>query len=173
MAKQYALDGYTVNELIQRVLKGLDYDREQFMYYHLYRNHFNVKEEVTQLQSIGGGKYRDNFGHIWEEQSTLKNYFHMPTPNWIGSSLTFGLIKPYSRKFLRDDNDTGVGGEYEMIIRHDGKRIDALTHQGWQETYNFGRTRYFGPHKKLDVDPHNENPNYMIRVNTGSVKVVE
>ena len=173
MSSLYPLQPLVVREIIENRLAGRPYNQEQFMYYHLHRNHFNVKGEVTQLTKTAGGNFLDNLGHTWEEVSTLKNYFHMPTANWVASTTTFGLVKPYSRKFLRDDNVTGVMGEFEMIIRHDGKRIDALTHETYQETYNFGRTRNTSQHIDLDVNPHRENPNYEIRINTGRVSISE
>jgi hypothetical protein len=166
---EYPLDAATVKKVIDAVLAGQPYDKEQFMYYHLNRNHFNVKAEVTSLTALGAGKYRDNLGHVWEEQSTFKNYFHMGMGNWLGSMV--GVSNPESKKFLRDDDTTGLGGEFEMIIRtSDGKRIDALTNAAYQETYNFGRTRNTGAHKTLDVDPHNQDAGYTINVNTGTVK---
>jgi hypothetical protein len=78
-----------------------------------------------------------------------------------------GVSTPYSRKFLRDDNVSGIGGEFEMIIRHDGKRVDALTQETYQETYNFGRTRNFMAHKTLDVDTHNANARYTFKQDMG------
>jgi len=169
--KEYSLSPDSVKTVIHAVINGLSYDHEQFMYYHLKRNLFNVKSEVTSLKAIGNSKFRDNLGHVWEEQSTLKNYFHMPFGNYVGSNL--GISKPYSRKFLRDDTVSGLDGEFEMIIRHDGKRIDGGTNAEYQETYNFGRTRNFSQHKALDVDPHGENPNYTLKQDMGSVKIEE
>ena len=167
----YTLDPGEVKKVIDNKLSGKPFDKEQFMYYHLHRNHFNVKSEVKSLKHIEGSKFRDNFGFIWEEQSMIKNFFHMPKGNWAGSVM--GLSKPYSRKFLRDDTVSGIGGEFEMIIRFDGKRIDALTHGDYQETYNFGKTRNTSEHYALDVEPHRENPNYTFNKNTGSVMIIE
>ncbi|MCU0449060.1 MAG: hypothetical protein MUC97_04330 [Bernardetiaceae bacterium] len=165
---EYSLEVAEVKKVIDAVRDGKPYDKEQFMFYHRNRNHFNVGAEVTSLTALGGGKYRDNLGQVWEEQSTFKNFFHMGKANWLGSIV--GLSSPESKKFLRDDNTSGLGGEFEMIVRmSDGKRIDALTNASYQETYNFGRTRQTGAHKTLDVDPHNQDPNYTVKVNTGTV----
>ncbi len=163
----YSLDPNEVKKVIDKKIKNKPYNRDQFMYYHLNRNHFNVGNEVTRLTQIADKRYKDNLGFEWLEVSVLKNFFHMPKGNWAGSLL--GVAEPYSRKFLRDDNISGLGGEFEMIIRKDGKRIDALTHEGYQETYNFGKTRNASIHKLLDVDPHMENNQYTIKKNTGSV----
>ena len=167
----FALMPHIVKQLIDNKIKGRPVNHQQFLYYHLNRNQFNVGSEVTSLHRISDGIYLDNLGNEWRKESTLKNFFHMPKPNWAGSML--GISTPYSRKFLRDDNVSGLGGEFEMIIRYDGKRIDALTHEGYQETYNFGRTRNSSIHKLLDLDPHLENPNYTYKVNTGWVKIHE
>jgi len=147
------------------------YDHKQFMFYHLNRYKFNVGADIYTLTAIGSEKYRDNKGYVWTEVHTVKNYFHMPKGNYVGS-LT-GISKPYSRKFLRDDTVSGLGGEFEMIIRHDGKRVDSLTHEAFQETYNFGRTRNFKKHKLFDVDPHKENSKYVSGPSTGSVRIIE
>ena len=146
------------------------YDHKQFMYYHLNRYKFNVKGDIYTLTAIGNNQYRDNTGLIWQEVHTIKNVYHMPKLNYVTS--VAGITKPYSRKFLRDDTGT-IGGEFEMIIKHDGRRIDALTHEKYQETYNFGRTRNTIEHIKLDVDPHKENPNYVVGPTTGRVKIIE
>ncbi|GAB3996090.1 hypothetical protein GCM10028807_37960 [Spirosoma daeguense] len=167
----YSLDAREVKKVIDKVLAGKPYDEKQFMYYHLNRNYFNVQNEIKTLKKVDEGKYIDNLSHVWTEISTLKNYFHMPFGNWAGSTL--GITTAYSRKFVRDDYISGLEGEFEMIIRQDGKRIDALVNAKYQETYNFGRTRLFTPHKKLDVDPHNKNPNYTIRRDTGIVLITE
>lgn len=167
----YSLNPIEVKKVIDARLKGKPYDNKQFMYYHLMRNVFNVKNEVNTLRYVRERIYVDNLGHYWEEQSVFKNFFHMPKGNWAGSLI--GLSTPYSRKFLRDDNASGLDGEFEMIIRHDGKRIDALTQEDYQETYNFGRTRNASIHKLLDVDTHRENPNYLFKQNTGKVAIVE
>jgi predicted DNA-binding protein (MmcQ/YjbR family) len=164
----YPLDPATVKTVIDAVLEDQPFDKAQFEFYHLNRNFFNVKTEVTTLTSIGNMKYRDNLGNEWTEQPTWKNWFHMDKGNWLGSVL--GFSNAQSRKFLRDDNSP-LGGEFEMIIRtSDGKRIDAMTNPGYQETYNFGRTRLTGAHKKLDVDTHNANGAYVSQGNMGSVK---
>ena len=109
----YPFQPNIVRQIMLDRLAGRPYDFQQFMYYHLYRNRFNVKGEIHQLRAIGQNRYRDNLGHTWEEQATWKNYFHMPFGNYVGSNL--GLTTPYSRKFLRDDNETGVGGELSLI----------------------------------------------------------
>lgn len=168
----FSLRPADVKAVIDAKLKGDPYNAAQFLYYHLYRNHFNVKNEVNKLTRMSQSKYRDNLGHVWTEVSTFKNFFHMPFTNWVGSQA--GVSTAYSRKFLRDDNVSGLGGEFEMIIRtQDGKRVDALTHAKYQETYNFGRTRFGSVHKKLDVDTHNKNGGYTYRRNMGSVTIVE
>jgi hypothetical protein len=108
---------------------------------------------------------------MWEEVKSNKNFFHMPKLNWAGSIV--GITTPYSRKFLLDDIASGLNGEFEMIIRRDGKRIDALTHEDYQETYNYGRTRNGREHKLLDVDPHLENSAYTLRQDMGKVEITD
>lgn len=168
---KYSLDPREVKKVIDAKRKGLPHDRNQFLFYHLHRNYFNVKSEVTNLRHLTGNKFVDNLGHSWEEQSNFRNFFHMPKTNWVASMA--GVSTPYSRKFLRDDHVTGLDGEFEMIIRHDGKRIDALTHGDYQETYNFGRTRDTGAHKTLDVDTHRENSAYTFRQDMGKVLIIQ
>lgn len=168
---EYSLDPIEVKKVVDAVKNGEKYDKKQFMHYHLNRNVFNVKKEVTKLTYLIGKKFRDNKGNIWEEAPRWKNWFHTPKPTYLGSIL--GVMKPYSRKFLRLDKETGLGGEFEMIIRHDGKRIDALTHEGYQETYNFGPTSNSDLHILLDVDPHNENPDYTVKKDTGTVRIID
>lgn len=171
MAGTYSLDPVEVRKVIDLILAGKPYDKDQFRFYHFYRNHFNVKNEVTTLKRLKGRQYADNNGNVWERQITLKNFFHMPHQNYFGTML--GLAKPYSVKYLRDDNESGVGGEYEMVIRYDGKRIDALTCVKYQETYNFGRTRTVRAHKLLDMDPHDKDTVYMVRQDTGHVTFID
>ncbi len=118
------MDPKTVRAVLDAKLAGRPFDQKQFEHYHLNRNQFNVKDEVTTLTKLSNGLYRDDFGLVWQEVSSLKNFFHMPKINWATSAI--GATTPYSRKFLRDDNNSGLGGEFEMIIRQDGKRIDAL-----------------------------------------------
>lgn len=169
--KDYSLDPQEVRKVLDLILEGKQYDTDQFLFYHLNRNHFNVKGDITSLRKIKGRNYVDNLGNMWEKQFTLKNFFHMPTGNYFASIL--GLAKPYSSKFLRDDDVSGVGGEFEMVIRHDGKRIDTLTNPAYQETYNFGRTRMALTHKRLDMNPHNKDTVYGVRQDTGWVTVTE
>lgn len=166
-----SLDEVSVKQTIGMYLAKMPVQRE-FFYYHLYRNYFNVKNEVTRLEAIKNhaGYFIDNLGKVWHEEGISKNFFHMPKGNWLGSMV--GLTKPYSRKFLRDDTGM-IGGEFEMIIRYDGKRIDALTDVTYQETYNFGRTRYTSQHLQLDVLPHKIMSNYTFRQNTGMVTIIE
>jgi len=171
MSKIYSLNPIEVKRVLTQVAQKQKYDNEQFEFYHHFRNHFNVKNEVKQLKKVSGNKFIDNFGNFWEEVSTLKNYFHMPKGNWITSAI--GFETPYSRKFLRDDTISGLDGEFEMIIRQGGKRIDALTHEEYQETYNYGKTRDWLSHKKLDIDPHNLSSKYTFRMDMGYVKVLE
>ena len=121
----YSLNPSVVKQVIEARAVKKQYDHKQFMYYHIHRNQFNVKAEVKKITALGNGRFRDNIGYLWNEQPTWKNFFHMPITNYVGSQLH--LAKPYSRKFLRDDNVTGIGGEFEMIIRHDGKRVDSQT----------------------------------------------
>ncbi len=163
----YSLEPKEVKKVLDAVLNSKPYDKSQFMYYHLNRNYFNVKSEVRSLTQQDGKKYIDNFGRTWEVQSNLKNYYHMSSLDWLGGM--FG--KPYCRKFLLDDAVTGLHGEFEMIIRNDGKRIDALVSAEYQETYNFGRTRNTSEHIKLDVNPHRENSKYSFKQNMGTVVV--
>ncbi|MRI00643.1 hypothetical protein GH721_08910 [Kriegella sp. EG-1] len=82
-------------------------------------------------------------------------------------------MNPYSRKFVCPDYGI-LGGEFEMFIRQDGKRIDAFTNKKWQETYNFGRilTNVMN-HRLLDVKRHEKNANYKVRINAGNVKIIE
>jgi len=167
---RYSLDKYDVRKVIDAVLNDKKYDAKQFMYYHLHRNYFNVKNEVKSLTLVKDNVYKDNLGNTWEELGTLKNWFHMPKKNWFRSIL-FGST-PYSRKFLRPDKSP-LGGEFEMIIRHDGKRIDALAHEVYQETYNFASASQFWNHKKLDVETHSENPHYTFKKDMGRVKIIE
>lgn len=148
-----------------------DFTDEQFLFYHVNRNYFNVKSEIKTLTCKKNGEFIDNSGHIWKEVDITKNMFHMPKANYLKSVV--GLDKPYSRKFLRDDNISGIGGEFEMIIRYDGKRIDALTNPEYQETYNFGRTRNTLQHILLDIAPHKFNPNYKFRQDMGKVEIIE
>ncbi|MFD2563975.1 hypothetical protein [Aquimarina rubra] len=165
---EYSLDPLEVKKVIDAKVNGKEYDEEQFIYYHLNRNLFNVKKEVTTLTHFMANKFRDNRGYLWEEASRFKNWFHTPKSRYFGSLIG---MQPYSRKFLRPDNETGIGGEFEMIIRHDGKRIDALTHEGYQETYNFGPTSNMSLHKLLDVDPHGPHPDYTVKIDTGRVTI--
>ena len=176
-----------VKKVIDSIINGMPYDKEQFLYYHLYRNHFNVKNEVTTLTRKPGfieslfvfKKYIDNKEREWEEMPVIGNKYHMPDSNWKRALI--GIDIPYSRKFLLDDRETGIGGEFEMIIRYDGKRMDALLEPEYQETYNFGRSRNFLPlihdnparHKKLDIDPHNLNKDYTFKKDMGYVKIIE
>lgn len=171
MSVRQTLNPIEIKKLLDDVMQGRPFNEEQLMHYHLNRNHFNVGSEVTRLDGIGDKRYRDNLGNIWTAVIGLKNWYHMPGVNYVMSNL--GIRTPYSRKFLRDDNVSGLGGEFEMIIRHDGKRIDALTHESYQETYNFGRTQDWSRHKILDVNTHGRNPNYSIKVDTGRVIINE
>jgi len=167
---EYSLDPAEVKKIIDAKINEKEYNEEQFIYYHLNRNLFNVKKEVTTLTHLINNKFRDNKGNIWEEASRFKNWYHTPKSRYFGSIIG---MQPYSRKFLRPDNETGIGGEFEMIIRHDGKRIDALTHEGYQETYNFGRTSNASLHILLDVDPHGPNPDYTVKIDTGKVVIID
>ncbi|WP_405208388.1 hypothetical protein [Aquimarina sp. LLG6339-5] len=165
---EYSLDPLEVKKVIDAKVNGQEFDENQFIYYHLNRNLFNVKKEVTTLTHYMGNKFRDNKGYIWEEAPRFKNWYHTPKSSYFGSLIG---MKPYSRKFLRPDKETGIGGEFEMIIRHDGKRIDALTHEGYQETYNFGPTNNSKLHILLDVDPHGPHPDYTVKIDTGKVTI--
>lgn len=167
----YSLLPQDIRQVLDAKLGGQPYDQAQLLYYHLNRNYFNVKSEVTTLRAIGQGRYIDNLNHIWNEAASWRNYYHMPLVSWIGSSL--GISTPFSRKFLRDDNLSGLRGEFEMIIRHDGKRIDALVDPSYQETYNYGRTIDSSAHTALDVRTHNANPNYVSQGDMGKVTITE
>lgn len=156
-------------KLLDDILANRPYDNELFMELHLSRNQYNIGT-VYSLHELANGTFRDNCGRIWTRVSSLKNKFHQPLGTWIGSSL--GLATPYSYKFLSPDIESGLGGEYEMIIRvSDNKRLDAVAHMDWQETYNFGPTAQFWNHKKLDVDPHGVNPNYNFLAERGYTSV--
>ena len=170
----YSLHPNEVKKTVDKIRNALivkDITDAQFLYYHLNRNQFNVKTEVKTLTHKSDNKFVDNLGYIWSEVDTMKNLFHMPKINYATTMLN--LSKPYSRKFLRDDTLSGINGEFEMIIRHDGKRIDAITNPVFQETYNFGRTRNSWEHTYLDILPHKINPNYGYIKNMGEVKIIE
>ncbi|WP_288427245.1 hypothetical protein [uncultured Spirosoma sp.] len=178
----YPLEASEVRKVITNKINNKPYNEEQFLYYHLNRNFFNVKNEITTLKKIENGIYVDNMNNIWTEVDVRKNFFHMPTSNFLGTILKEKIpeiqkvidIEPiYSRKFLRDDTISGIGGEFEMIIRHDGKRIDATVDPKYQETYNYGRTKNAEIHTILDVITHTVNPNYSFRKDMGSVKIIE
>lgn len=141
----YSLDLVEVKRVIDLKWEGKKFDEKQFEYYHLNRNHFNVKNGIVSLREIGTNKFIDIKGNIWEEQPAYKNVFHMTPYEMVTSG------KP--RKFLRDDPSI-LGGEFEIIIRADGTRITGDVSCRLQETYNFGRTRDTEKHKQLDVTPH-------------------
>ena len=164
------MDLKKIRSIIENVLITNEYAVE-FMYYHRNRNMFNVGK-IESLHHIGSNEFRDNFGNIWNEVNTLKNFFHMSKADYAKSLLSFGQIKPYSRKFLRDDNGF-LKGEFEMIIRQDGKRIDAITNSTYQETYNFGRTKNANEHYVLDVKPHRLDSKYEYMRDVSSVKIYE
>jgi hypothetical protein len=168
---KYSLNPADVRRVLDAKLQGRPYDQQHFLFYHLHRNLLNVKLEVTNLRRISPDSYVDNLGNTWAVQSNLANFFHMPTSNWMGSIV--GISTPYSRKFLRDDTVSGLDGEFEMIIRSDGERIDTLTHAGYQGTYNFGSTRDMRAHKTLDVDPHWQHSHYTFRQDMGRVIIIE
>lgn len=151
------------------------YKEDQWLYYHLHRNFFNVKSEIKTLKKIGNREYRDNLGRIWTEISTFKNLYHMPLSNYIGSQIPLVGSTPYSRKFLSpDDRSDGAGGEFEMIIRNDGRRITSDVNAEYQETYNYGRTNDgTNRHAILDVYSHQANPNYTYHAKNGSVTISE
>jgi hypothetical protein len=162
------MDLKQVRKIIEKVLITKEYD-EEFMHFHKNRNQFN-SGKIESLSYIENNEFRDNYGHIWHEVSTIKNYFHMPKTEYVKSLLLFGFNKPYSRKFLRDDNGI-LKGEYEMIIGQDGKRIDAITSPDYQETYNFGRTSKTNEHYILDVKSHNMDSKYEFKRDMGYVKI--
>ena len=167
----FSLEPKDVKTVIEAFYDGKPFNPVQFLYYHHERNYFNVHSEIKKLKYISDDNYEDNQGYIWEEQSNLKNPYHMPKGSLVKSIL--GLDLPYSRKFLRDDNNSGLEGEFEMIIRHDGKRIDALTHEGYQETYNFGRSRNWLRHYRLDMLTHDWWPEYTYKHDMGCVWIDE
>ena len=158
--------------LLDAVLANKEYDTNELMQLHLNRNEYNVGR-IAYLTHQNGDRFVDSAGRMWTELPTYKNWFHMPKTSYFASVLTGGLAKPYSRKFVSPDMSSGLRGEFEMIIRHDGKRIDAITHEGYQETYNFGPTDQFSAHKKLDVDTHNANDHYEFRRDMGSTEIRE
>ncbi|MEZ0538294.1 type VI secretion system tube protein TssD [Fibrella arboris] len=187
--KQYSMDPKEVKRVIDAKLKGEPYNEEQFLYYHLNRNKFNVGNEVTELRKVGEtrvmgyGKFEDNLGRTWIELPKKFNQYHMSKEDFENNE-----DPPYSRKFVCDDEVSGVGGEFEMIVRKDNKRIDSETEPNYQETYNFGRTmnfldnaelswsgerKYSNKHFKLDVDPHEKNSNYSSNGDTGSIRIIE
>ena len=171
---------YSLNHLeVKRVIDlALNDDKvlngPQFLYYHLNRNEFNVKDDITKLKGIGYSRYVDNKGRRWRELPTYFNKYHMPKEEYDKTKMPFNTLPKYSRKFVSDDDVSGIGGEFEMIIRTDGKRIDALTNAEYQETYNFART-LFHPinHDTLDVKPHFKNSNYAFKKNMGYVEIIE
>lgn len=168
----YPLEKVEVKRVIDLILAGKKYDKEQFKFYHLNRNYFNVKREITKLTAIGGDKFLDDETNTWRELPTFKNVYHMPKLQWVRGVLGG---KKYSRKFLRDDKSI-LGGEFEIIVRYDKKRIDALTEPEYQETYNFGKTRglFDSPeHEKLDMEPHGDYKNYVSVGDMGSVTIIE
>ena len=155
----YSLDPGEVKKFLDAIVTGKEYNMERFGFYHLNRNHFNVKNTVGFLKAVGDNKFKDKAGAIWEEQPFEKNTFHMPLYDSIqrvGKKLPYigGKEKqPYSRKFLRDD-PSPLQGEFELVIRRDEKRIGGDLSCRMQETYNYGRTRDTGRHALLDVSPH-------------------
>lgn len=167
----YSVNPVEVKKVLEARLNDKPYDKKQFLYYHLNRNYFNTRNEITSLKNIGGGQYLDNLGNIWQEQPAFKNYFHMPLFNWA-LNITFNS-KGYSRKFLRDDNVSGIGGEFEIIVRNDGQRIDPYIHERYLETYNYGRTRDTHKHKILDVNAHRENNSYTFKKSMGKVNIIQ
>jgi len=168
---QYSFDSKEVKKIIDSYANGNMKVKDQFMFYHLNRNIFNVKDEITTLKYFALNHFKDNFNRTWLEVPTFMNKYHMPKEDY--HLMSVGFKKPYSRKFLLNDNFSGIDGQFEMIIRYDGKRIDALTHEGYQETYNFGRTiRHPFLHNTLDIKPHFENPNYTFKQDMGSVKII-
>ncbi len=123
----------------------------------MHRNYFNFKYELKTLTKTKGiWKYVDNAGKIWTELPTIGNKFHMPEEEYNFKTIS-GLKRPWSRKFLRDDNESGIGGEFELIIRHDNV---AITEGKYLATYNFGRTRDIRRHRILDVNPHTDDTFY-------------
>ena len=145
------------------------YSEEQFMYYHLRRNYFNIKDDIRTLTQRNEKEFIDDKGNVWTELPISQSLFHMPMKEAIKAKLGDG--PPYSRKFIRDDNETGVGGEFELIVRQDGKRIDAPTSMEYQESYNFAHTRDSADHTILDVTPHFINKNYIFYRNMGNVQI--
>lgn len=143
--EKYTLDPVEVRKIMDLKSSGMKYNEEQFRYYHLNRNHFNVKNDIGFLRAIGNNKFIDIQKNIWEEQPVEKNLFHMTFKEM--------LISEKPRKFLRDDHTT-LGGEFEIVIRKNKIRITGDISCRLQETYNFGRTRDTAKHMALDVWPH-------------------
>lgn len=75
---KYSLNPFDVKKVIDACLNDKNYDKDQFLFYHLDRNNFNVKNEITTLTKTGNLTFQDNLGHVWEEQSTFKNFFICP-----------------------------------------------------------------------------------------------
>jgi len=169
---KYTRDEIEIRKVLDNKLNGKPFNEDQFLDYHLNRNEFNVQNTIITLtKNIFWGYYVDDCGKKWMELPTIMNKYHMPKENWEKSIMY--LAKPDSRKFIRNDGSK-IGGQFEIIIQHDGKRIDANTDAKFQETYNFGRTiSHPWAHKILDIDPHFKNPNYTFKKDMGSVTIIE
>jgi len=152
---------YDLNDTVKIKLFLDDYmtsaepNHEEFQYYHLNRNYFNYYTSLQMtLNQIGHSNQYQSEGHgIWTELAGHLNFFHMPLGHDVLS--ISGITKPWSRKFVRDDNDTGIGGEYELIVKNKALlNPDSEKYGKYQATYNFGRTANTSRHYKLDVEPH-------------------
>ena len=159
--------------LIDAVYSDEPYDADAWLELHLNRNEYNVGH-VPQLTHSFGRWWTDSAGRTWTEVPVFMNKYHMSDEDFRRAMNPLNGEEPYSRKFLARDHETGLEGEFEMIIRSsDRKRIDALTHEIYQETYNFGPT-LSSPlrHAKLDIDPHTElGGDYAVRTDRGYTRI--
>lgn len=168
----YSGSNSDARKLLDAILAGREYDEAEWLELHLSRNIYNVGY-VASLTEQADGSYLDPLGRRWRRVGALGNVYHSSWGNAIGSSL--GLVTPFSMKFLCPDDQSGLEGEYEIIVRtSDGARLTARNDAVRQETYNFGRTENFWQHKKLDMDPHGDNGGYYgVSDHVGNTRVVE
>ena len=52
MNKIYSLNPIEVKRVLNQVDQKQKYDKEQFEFYHHFRNHFNIKDEVKTTQKV-------------------------------------------------------------------------------------------------------------------------
>ena len=171
----FVLDPAAHRELINAVWNDEEFDAAAWAELHLARNEYNVKH-VNRLTHTFGRWFTDERGRRWMEVPVRMNQYHMSPEDFAEATRWINPEPPYSRKFLANDHETGLGGQFEMIIRtEDNKRIDALTHEGFQETYNFGHTiSSWRRHLALDVNPHKDiGGNYAVRHDRGYTRIHE